>query len=239
MIDFHSHILPEMDDGADSVETSLAMLRESRRQGVDLICATSHFYADEEDPASFLARRSAAYLRLRTAMGSSPDYPIIVPGAEVLYFPGISGAEEVLDLRLKGTPFLLIEPPMMPWSETMLEEVELCGQTLRCIPVVAHIDRYMRMLNDYSLFERLRDRRILIQVNASFFLHRDTVEFALESLAQDRFHFIGSDCHDPEYRRPNMGDAAQVIREAGLEPQLFKLNERLRLMLDQANRQEK
>ena len=53
MIDFHSHILPCMDDGADSIETSLAMLRESKRQGVDLICSTSHFYADEDGSAVF------------------------------------------------------------------------------------------------------------------------------------------------------------------------------------------
>ena len=75
MVDFHSHILPEMDDGSESVEMSLAMLRESRRQGVDLICSTSHFYADEEEPASFLARRGEAYARLREAMENPADYP--------------------------------------------------------------------------------------------------------------------------------------------------------------------
>ena len=56
MIDFHSHILPGMDDGSSSPEESLAMLEVSAEQGVDEIFATSHFYPDEEDPASFLAR---------------------------------------------------------------------------------------------------------------------------------------------------------------------------------------
>ena len=37
MIDFHSHILPYMDDGAESIEVSLAMLEESARQGVDMV----------------------------------------------------------------------------------------------------------------------------------------------------------------------------------------------------------
>ena len=60
MIDFHSHMLPDMDDGAQNVDEGLAMLRESRRQGVELVCATPHFYADEEDPASFLRRRGEA-----------------------------------------------------------------------------------------------------------------------------------------------------------------------------------
>ena len=64
MIDFHSHFLPQIDDGSDSIETSLAMLRESWEQGVDLIFATPHFYADEVDPEYFLRRRNHAYERL-------------------------------------------------------------------------------------------------------------------------------------------------------------------------------
>ena len=227
MIDFHSHILPGMDDGADCVETSLAMLRESRRQGVDLICSTSHFYADEEDPRTFLSRRSEAYSRLLAAMEDPSEYPKILLGAEVLYFPGISVAEEVRELCLENSPFLLIEPPMMPWSESMLDEVEQCGETLGCVPVIAHIDRYMRMLNDYKLFERVKNRKVLVQVNASFFLHRDTEDFALECLQKGRFQFIGSDCHDMERRCPNMGDAADVIHEAGADGSLIELNDRL------------
>jgi len=227
MIDFHSHILPGMDDGADCVETSLAMLRESKRQGVDLICSTSHFYADEEDPRSFLSRRSEAFSRLLAAMEDPSEYPKILLGAEVLYFPGISVAEEVRELCLEKSPFLLIEPPMMPWSESMLDEVEQCGEALGCVPVIAHIDRYMRMLNDYKLFERVKNRKVLVQVNASFFLHRDTEDFALECLQKGRFHFIGSDCHDMERRCPNLGDAADVIHEAGADGSLIELNDRL------------
>ncbi len=224
MVDFHSHILPGMDDGADCVETSLDMLRESRRQGVELICATSHFYADEEDPQSFLARRSEAYARLLAAMENPLAYPKILLGAEVLYFPGISVAEEVRELRLENTPFLLIEPPMMPWSETMLDEVEQCG-TLCCVPVIVHIDRYMRMLGDHTLFERVKNRRILAQVNANFFLHRNTSELAVRSLREKKFQFIGSDCHDMNYRYPNMGDAAVAIRDAGAERSFTELND--------------
>ena len=227
MIDFHSHILPEMDDGAEDLETSLEMLRESKRQGVDVICSTSHFYANEEDPENFLMRRSEAYERLHTAIGNSREYPTILLGAEILYFPGISVSDEMMLLRLSGTPFLLVEPPMMPWSESMLEEVEQCGESLHCIPVIAHIDRYMRLLRDYTLFERVKDRHVLIQVNASFFLHRDTADFALRCLREERFQFIGSDCHDLDRRRPNMGDAARAIRDAGEGQKLARLNKHL------------
>ncbi len=221
MIDFHSHILPDIDDGADCVETSLEMLRESFRQGVRLICATPHFYADEDDPASFLERREEAWAELKAAMGTEEGFPEIRLGAEVLYFPGISVSEQIRSLTLEGTPFLLVEPPMMPWSEAMLDEIQECGQNLRCIPVVAHVDRYMRMLSDDTLLGRVNGRRLLAQVNAGFFLHRSTRERAMEYLIRGRFQFIGSDCHDMEERRPNMGGAADVIRLAGGE-KLFR-----------------
>ncbi len=227
MIDFHSHILPGMDDGPETVEESLGMLSESWKQGVDLICSTSHFYADEEDPEEFLKRRRDAYLTLRRAMGYSRHYPEILLGAEVLYFPGISVAEEVKALALERVPFLLIEPTMMPWTDEMLDEIEQCGKTLECLPVIAHIDRYMRMLDDDTLMDRVLEREILIQANASFFLHRDTVDLAMESLKKDRIHFIGSDCHNLDDRKPNMKDAYKVIRKRGGEKAFRTMNERI------------
>ena len=235
MVDFHSHILPEMDDGADSVETSLAMLRESSRQGVDLICATPHFYADEEDPKSFLQRRSEAYSRLREAMGDGKGYPDILLGAEVLYFPGISVAEEMRELCLEGTFFLLVEPPMLPWTDAMLDEIEACVSSLRCIPVIAHIDRYMRLLNAPELLNRVMGRKMLIQANAAFFLHRQSQDAALDSLRHGRIHFLGSDCHDLIDRAPNLEAALDVIRKSGAEKDFERFNARVMQAIKQVS----
>ena len=47
VIDFHSHVLPGIDDGSRNIETSIEMLRLSRNAGVDRMIATPHFYADE------------------------------------------------------------------------------------------------------------------------------------------------------------------------------------------------
>ena len=235
MVDFHSHILPEMDDGADSVETSLAMLRESSRQGVDLICATPHFYADEEDPKSFLQRRSEAYSRLREAMGDGKGYPDILLGAEVLYFPGISVAEEMRELCLEGTFFLLVEPPMLPWTDAMLDEIEACVSSLHCIPVIAHIDRYMRLLNAPELLNRVMGRKMLIQANAAFFLHRQSQDAALDSLRHGRIHFLGSDCHDLIDREPNLEAALDVIRKSGAEKDFERFNARVMQAIKQVS----
>lgn len=234
MIDFHSHFLPAIDDGSDSLDTSLSMLRESREQGVDLIFATPHFYADMDDPESFLARRNQAFSQLKQAMGADGgDFPQILLGAEILYFPGMSVAEELYEMRMGQSPLLLIEPPMLPWSDTMLDEIEQTGKNLRCIPVIAHVDRYARMLRDDTVFDKALDRHFLVQVNANFFIRDDSSALALQYLSEKRIHFIGSDCHDMDRRAPNMGPASVMIAEAGLEEQHAILDSRLRIFLSE------
>ena len=70
--DFHSHILPEIDDGSSSVEESLAMLQAERDQGIQSVVATPHFYAHHDSPERFLKRRAAA--RQRLLGGSAGEY---------------------------------------------------------------------------------------------------------------------------------------------------------------------
>lgn len=234
MVDFHSHILPNMDDGSSSVEESLAMLREQQRQGCDVVFSTSHFYANEEDPASFLRRRAEAYSRLAAAM-EGEALPKIYLGAEVLYFSGLSEAEELRGLMMGGTNCILIEPPMCRWTDIMLDEIEQFGRNFRCVPVIAHLDRFMRLLNDYTLLERVYSRRMLVQYNASFFLHRDTAELAVRLLREGKVHFIGTDCHNMYDRAPNIGAAAAAIKAAGADRDFAAFNKRIYYFLDQTN----
>ena len=60
IVDLHTHLLPHMDDGSKDTAMSLEMLRRQAEQGVNVVCATSHFYAHEEPPEAFCKRRAAA-----------------------------------------------------------------------------------------------------------------------------------------------------------------------------------
>ena len=64
MIDLHTHILPNVDDGSSSLEESLALLRMLASQGVTLTAATPHFYATSDTPEQFFRRREAAWKQL-------------------------------------------------------------------------------------------------------------------------------------------------------------------------------
>lgn len=93
MIDFHSHVLPCMDDGSKSTEESIQMLSMLREQGVETVAATPHFYANQNTPEVFLRRRAAAWEHLRPHLTSA--LPHVLLGAEVHYFQGISRVNEL------------------------------------------------------------------------------------------------------------------------------------------------
>lgn len=232
MIDFHSHILPGVDDGSRSIQESLAMLRQSFLQGVDLVVATSHFYANEECPGDFLRRRNEAAQRLQTAMLLSDEiYPRAVLGAEVLYFPGISEAEEISRLRIENSQSILIEPPMAPWSDDMLDEIARLGENLHCVPVIAHVNRYMTMLRDQTLMERVRERSMAVQVNAGYFLNPKTRKAAFRNLRAGNIQVIGSDCHNLISRPPNLGPAQKQAKAYGVEEEWKQLHQNAAALL--------
>lgn len=105
IIDMHCHILPGMDDGSPDPETSVEMLRRQARQGVEVVCAASHYYADQNSIGTFCDRRAAALERLQAVLPEG--LPRIVPAAEVAYFSGISGRRGLSRLCIPGTRTLL------------------------------------------------------------------------------------------------------------------------------------
>ena len=209
MTDFHAHLLPALDDGSDSLETSLAMLEIWQSQGIDRVCATPHFYAERTTPEKFLRRRREAMEALRAAMGTAEGSPALLCGAEVRFFDGISGAEALPSLCLEGTDLLLLEMPFTRWTERMLMEVgELRQRGVR--PVAAHLERYLD-LNPRQTIRRFLQMDVLIQCNAEFFLSRRTAGKALRMLREEKIHFLGSDAHNLRSRAPNLGPALALI----------------------------
>lgn len=211
--DFHSHILPGIDDGSRSVKESLAMLRMEAEQGIGCVVATPHFYANHDDPERFLARRKAASARLRAAMPEQETLPRIRIGAEVHYFHGMSDSEVLTRLTIAEKGCILIEMPPAPWTAQMYRELEWIYTKQALTPVIAHVDRYIRPLQTHGIPRRLEELPVLVQANASFFLRRSTAPMALRMLRQERIHLLGSDCHNMTDRQPNLAAAMQVIEQ--------------------------
>ena len=126
VIDFHSHVLPGIDDGSRNIETSIEMLRLSRNAGVDRMIATPHFYADEDRIEHFLEKREHAYQSLIEAVTTEniSDTPQLLLGAEVAFFDGIGDADKVDRLTIQGTELLLLEMPFRTWTDEDLLQVK-------------------------------------------------------------------------------------------------------------------
>ena len=206
--DFHSHILPGIDDGSASVEESIAMLRLEREQGITRVVATPHFYPRHDDPERFLERRSRGEALLREAMSREQDLPELLVGAEVHFFSGMSDSDILPRLTIQGTKALLVEMPAPPWTASMYRELEQIWLRWGITPIIAHVDRYIRPLRTYGIPKKLAEMPVMVQANASFF-HR---EMAIEMLKKGQIQLLGSDCHNLTSRRPNLGDAVEKIR---------------------------
>lgn len=213
LTDFHSHILPGIDDGSRSAEQSLAMLTMEAQQGITRVVATPHFYAQHDDPDRFLTRRNAAADALYRAMECRKDFPAVELGAEVRFFSGMSNCDKLSQLTIGKKQCILIEMPEISWTEKMYRELEEIYTKQGLTPIIAHIDRYIRRFAYRRVVQELEQLPVLIQANAEFFLERRTAGLALRLLRQDRIHLLGSDCHDLDKRAPNMGAAATVIRD--------------------------
>ncbi|MGM9609054.1 MAG: CpsB/CapC family capsule biosynthesis tyrosine phosphatase [Eubacteriales bacterium] len=214
LCDFHTHLLPEMDDGSRSCDESREMLRIMREQGVKRVVLTPHYYAWREYPADFIERRTRAVQKLKTVL--TPNDPILHIGAEVAYFPGIGNSEEIEKLCIAGTDCLLLEMPFDRWSEEQYEDVEALirrGLTV----VIAHIERYSEGKKRKNR-NRLRAMGAYLQCNAGFFLSRATFRQARKWLTRGEVSFIGSDCHRSDTRTPNLGR----VRKLSLNPKEYE-----------------
>jgi protein-tyrosine phosphatase len=127
-------------------------------------------------------------------------------------------------LRIEGTKLILLEMPMSSWTEYMIRElIEMSGRSSIKV-VLAHVERYMA-LQKQSVWNRLLESGVLMQVNASFFTSFVSKRKALSLLREGRIHFIGSDCHDMKSRPPMIGKAFEVIQKKLGENYLKQMNE--------------
>lgn len=207
VIDLHTHVLPKIDDGSDSVQTSLQMLQAMAEHGVNAVCATPHFYAEKTDVSTFLARRDAAWQALQQAMNPLPVSVCL--GAEVAYYSGITEEKNLERLCLQGTRTLLLEMPYNDWNSFQVEEVMSLAWDFGFDVVLVHPERLTTGRNNRRWLERLYD--LPMQINAGALRHWRTRRAALDILESTSTPLLGSDCHNLSSRAPNLWEGRNVV----------------------------
>ena len=225
MTDFHTHILPGIDDGSRDIDMTMAMLEAERDMGVTHIYATPHFYAHRKSVSTFLDRRNKALSEVRQILSRRTDLPAITEGAEVYYFTGIGRAEHLSDLCIAGTDILLLEMPFAQWNGDMVRAVDDLIRKRGLRVVLAHVERYERFQKDRSAWHRIIEMPLTLQMNAESFIETGSWlrpshahKLCMRLIEEHENCIIGSDCHDMTERPPNIAGARQVIEQkAGAE----------------------
>ncbi|MGN0476306.1 MAG: CpsB/CapC family capsule biosynthesis tyrosine phosphatase [Ruminococcus sp.] len=211
ILDFHSHILPNIDDGSDSVETSLNMISTMHNQGVNAVVATPHFYAHRDRVDSFIQRRKSSFELLEKSLPG--NCPHIILGAEVAYFRGISSAEEVKKLTIEKTGILLLEMPFQKWNDEIIGEVKHLVNFRKFTVMIAHLDRYLDIKDNKPFVKKLLSLPVIIQLNASALFDRKRMKKSVRLAEKQDRVVLGSDAHNMNSRPPLLGDARTVLSE--------------------------
>jgi len=207
MVDIHSHLLPEIDDGARDVQTSEDILCLAVQGGfTDIIC-TPHFSPDEQNMREFLEFRQESF-NLLSRLVEKKKIPINLHlGLEIAFTPELINLVDslknevdfnILDLCLANSRYMLLEfnPLIFPiWAEHNLYELQLRG----VIPVIAHVDRYSWVLRQKEFLSQCSEKGVIFQVNASSIdslcrsKESETVDFLLSNNYID---VVASDAHN-------------------------------------------
>lgn len=211
VIDFHSHILPGIDDGSRNVETSLEILRRCKEHGVDTMVATPHFYADLDRVDDFLSKRENAYEVLMAQ--KEERMPEIFVGAEVAFFSGMSRAQRIQDLTIQGTNLILVEMPFVTWNQSVIDEIKALIYEKNLQVILAHIERFIGIKGNKEWVKKVLELPVLVQVNAEALLEWKGRGTILKLFRRGQAHLLGSDTHGLHRRPPNLWEGRDVLEQ--------------------------
>ncbi len=197
MVDFHTHILPNLDDGASSVEEANQMILELKKQGVNNIVLTPHYYADKCSIDEFVELRDNQ-LKLLDAQDLN-----VVLGAEVFVSSQtVIEYDDLNKLAINNGKYILIEfPHSTLFTESLFLKVEQIISLTGLVPVIAHAEKYYSIHKNPKYLSNLVAMGCLIQINVNSFFNNNK-RLVKTMLKKGLVHCLGTDCHNMTSRQP-------------------------------------
>lgn len=214
LVETHCHILPELDDGAKSVEESIKMVMKLQTQGAKKIISTSHYYSDSISLSDFIEKRNAAYNMLKREL--PPGSPEILLSAEVYISKYLFSNDDLTPLCIGNSRYILIEHPFSStFSSASYDRLANMCVDYNVKPILAHIERYGALMDDKNKLDEFINLGCLTQVNINSFADapRHTRKKLFKYLESGRIHLIGSDCHNLTTRPPDYSAGVKAIKE--------------------------
>lgn len=216
MIDLHCHVLPGIDDGPETIDESVALVRAAAQARVRTIVATPHVSPHYPNDAAAIGRLVD---QLSARLGDEGLSVEIQAGAEIAIarVPEIT-AEQLARLSLGGGRWVLIEPPFSPLVPTLGEAVTALLREGHGI-VLAHPERCPTFHRDPAMLESLVRAGALTSVTAGALVGhfgKDVRNFALDMAGAGMIHNVASDAHDLQRRPPGVYDELERAGMGGL-----------------------
>jgi protein-tyrosine phosphatase len=214
MIDIHCHLLPDLDDGPRTWEQSLKMAQVAVEDGIDTVIATPHQLGVYRGNGAPLIRERLRELRQRLHAAGIPLN--VHAGADVRIESDLAKrlrSDDIVTLADQRRHVLLELPHELYFPlETLLEQLESLGMS----GILSHPERNRGLLSDPSCLSGLVAHGCLMQITAGSLLGgfgRASQRLAESMLAQGLVHFVASDGHGTERRRPRLHAAYQRVVE--------------------------
>lgn len=211
MVDIHSHILPNLDDGAENPEESLMLLKIMKAQGITDVFATPHFYPTLDNYEDFNSALYKSLEQIKSRLKS--DLPSIYIGCEMLYYVGIGDCETLTDFTYGNSRFLLLELDPNIINEHLFEDIRKLVKIQKITPILAHLERYDGCKGYRKLLRFIKKEKILTQINSSSLLYRDSYKAVKKLIKKDLVSFIATDTHSVDKRPPHFKTALYIIEK--------------------------
>jgi len=224
--DIHCHILPGVDDGPQTMEETLQVIREAWHQGVRCMIATPHYH-----PGRYVVNSQLVQDRLEEVREACRDKKIpmrILPGQECYWYTGLIDALSAGQaLTMNGSSYVLVEfEPDNLYSILQNAVHSLINNGY--LPIIAHYERYACLRDRTERLEELRDMGALLQMNFDRLLDKDTLFHRnpwRRLLLQGYVDFLGSDTHGMNFRPLHIHEAAQWLENSVGDDQLWEILE--------------
>lgn len=214
-IDIHSHILPELDDGARNLDESREMLHTAYKEGIRVIIATPHFH-ESRFRSNRRARIEESVFMLREAIRETMPDMEIYSGCEIRYsHETIRLLDEMELATLAGTRYVLTEFSESETSADIfagLQELLFAGY----IPILAHVERYGSLFEKSTSVRGLIEMGVYIQVDAASItgeMGRTEKRIVKKLLKNGEIHIIATDAHRSEARKPHLRECARILEK--------------------------
>lgn len=215
MVDLHSHLIFDIDDGSKSKEMTINMLKQAVKGGTTKLVLTPHYLPGHyEVPINKVKIRCEELKDL--AKEEALDIEIYY-GQEVYFTTNIlENYEEKLIGTINNSRYMLIEFNMRNFSVKEVLEVLYELQLKGIVPIIAHPERYNIFIKNPSLINQFIKEGFLFQLNIGSIIGdfgREVKKTADIFLKHRIYSFIGSDAHRDKKRNPNMSEGIEILKQ--------------------------